>query len=100
LPSHLHHLVVALQLPHHRLAPPFARHRHHPDRRRLSTRTGTATAIAIGVVVIVIPIGAAATTDTILSATVRVRCRCCRVGGPVGGTVIDNNAVVAVALAA
>ena len=50
--------------------------------------------------VIVIPIGAAATTDAVLYAAVRARCRRCRVGGPVGDAVVDNNAIVANAPAA
>jgi hypothetical protein len=60
----------------------------------------TATAITIGVVVIVIPIRTAATTNAILpaadSATAfQARCHPCRVGGPVGSVVVDNNTVAA-----
>jgi len=51
--------------------------------------------IAIGIVVVVIPIGAAATTDAVLYATVQARYRRCRVGGPVGGAVVNINAVAA-----
>ena len=50
--------------------------------------------------VVVIPIGAAATTDTVISAAVWARCRRCHVGGPVGGAVVDSNAVAADAPAA
>ena len=65
---------------------------------RTVTGTGTATAIAIGVVVVVISIQTAATTDTVLpaadsAAAVRARCHPCRVGGPVSGVVVDNDAV-------
>ena len=82
--------------------PPFARHRHHCDRRRRPTRTGTATATAtattIGIMAVVIPIRTAATTDAVLPAAnsadaVRERCHRCRVGGPVGGVVVDDDAV-------
>jgi len=90
------HPAVALPSP----CPPFARHRHHPDRRCPLTRTGTATVIAIGVMVAAIPIRAAATTDAILPAAnsttaVPAHCRRCRVGGPVGGAVVDDDAVAA-----
>ncbi len=92
--------AVALPSPH----PPFARHCHHCNRRcrltRTVTGTGTATAIAIGVIVVVISIRTAATTDTVLlaadsAAAVRARCHPCRVGGPVSGVVVDNDAVTA-----
>ena len=56
--------------------------------------------IAIGVIVIVISICTAATTDAVLpaadsAAAVRARCHPCRVGGPVSGVVVDNDAVAA-----
>ncbi len=56
------------------------------------------TAIAIGIMAVVIPIRTAATTDAVLPAAdsadaVRERCRCCPVGGPVGGVVVDDDAV-------
>ena len=54
------------------------------------------TVIAIGVVVIVIPIGAAATID----AAIRTHCHCHHVWAPIGGVVVDNDAVVADAPAA
>ena len=56
-------------------------------------RTGTAkvTAIAIDVVVVVIPIGAAATPN----AAIRTRHHLRHVWAPIGGVVIDNNAVMA-----
>ncbi len=62
--------------------------------------TGTATAIAIGIVAIVIPICTAATTDAVLPAAdsanaVREHCHCCRVGGPIGGVVVDDDAFTA-----
>ena len=67
--------------------------------------TGTVTAIAIGIVAVVIPIRTAATTDTVLPAAysadaVRERCCCCRVGGPMGGAVVNDNAFAADALEA
>ena len=77
------------------------RHCHHCDRRCRPTRTGTGTgtgtgtAIAISIVAVVIPIRTAATTDAVLPAAVRERCHCCRVGGPGGGIVVDNDAVAA-----
>ena len=60
----------------------------------------TATAIAIGILDVVIPIRTAATTDPILpaadsAAAVWEHCRRCHVGGPVGGIVINNDAVAA-----
>ena len=62
--------------------------------------TGMATAIAIGIMAAVIPIRTAATTDTVLpaansTAAVREHCCCCRVGGPVSGAVVDDNAITA-----
>jgi len=87
-----------LQSPRRPFTPPFARDRHHRDRRRHPTRTGTATvtAIAIGIMVFVIPIGAAATIDT----AIWTRCCCRRVWAPIGGVVDDDNAIVADAPAA
>ena len=78
--------------------PPFARYRHHRDCRCHPTRTGTVTvtAIAIGVVVVVIPIGAAATID----AAIWTRCHCRHVWAPIGSVVVNDDAVVAEALAA
>jgi hypothetical protein len=66
---------------------------------------GTATAIAINVMVVIIPNHAAATTDAVLPAVnsdtaVWARCRPCRIGGPIGGVVVDDDAVVADAPAA
>ncbi len=63
------------------------------------------TVITICIVVVVIPIFAAATTNTVLPAansatTVRARCRCCHIRGPVGGVVVDGDAVTAYAPAA
>jgi hypothetical protein len=43
-------VAVASPSPRRRLAPPFARHRHHHVCRRSPTMTATATAIAIGIV--------------------------------------------------
>ena len=63
-------------------------------------------AMAIRVVAVAIPIHhSAATTNVVLpaadsAAAVRGRCRCCRVGGPVGGVVVDDETVVADAPAA
>ena len=64
-----------------------------------------ATVIAIGIVVIVVSIRTSATTDAVLpaadsAAAIRASCNPCRVGGPVGGIVIDNDAVAADAPAA
>ncbi len=96
-PSPRCHPAIALPLPR-----PFARHCHHRDRCRRPTRTvmgtGTAMAIAIGVIVAVFSIRTAATTDADLpaidsAAAVRARCHPCRVGGPVSGVVVDNDAV-------
>ena len=58
------------------------------------------TAIVIDIVAVVIPIRTAATTDTILPATnsanaIRERCHCCRIRGPGGGVVDDNDSVAA-----
>ncbi len=66
----------------------------------IGTGMGTGTGIAVGVIVIVVSIHTAATTDTVLptadSATaVRVRCHPCRIGGPVSGIVVDEDAVTA-----
>ena len=54
------------------------------------------TVIAIGVMVVVIPIGATAT----INAAIRTRCRHRHVWAPIGGVVVDDNAVVADAPAA
>ena len=59
-----------------------------------------ATAIAIGIAAVVIPIRTAASIYAVLPAAdsagaVRERCHCCRVGGPVGGVVVDDDAVAA-----
>jgi len=56
----------------------------------------TVMVIAIGIVVVVIPIGAAATTDT----TIRTRHHRRRIWAPIGGVVVDDDAVVAGAPAA
>ena len=102
LPSHLRCLVLALQSSCRCLAPPFARHRHHRDRRCHPTRMGTATAtaIAIGIVAVVIPIRTAATTDAVLpavnsAAAVREHCHHCRVRAPVGSVVVNDDAIAA-----
>jgi uncharacterized membrane protein YgcG len=60
----------------------------------------TAMAITISIVAIVIPIRTAVTTDALLpaadsDAAIRERCRRCRVGGPVGGVVVNDNAIAA-----
>ena len=54
------------------------------------------TAIAISIVVVVIPICAAAT----INAAIRTRCHCRHVWAPIGGVVVDDDAVVADAPAA
>ena len=80
LSNHTAKNIYGMQLPRRCLAPAFANHCHHCNRRRCLTRMGTATAIAICVVVIVS-----------LS-----HCLWCRVGGPA----VNDDAILEAAPAA